>query len=196
VLAVRSLVDAPFIVVNADDFYGATSYSALQEHSSQHGDASHALMGFSLAATLTPSGGVSRGICAVSPEGTLTGVREAHDLARHGRRIEGRIDGRMETFSADTPVSMNMWGFGPDIFQILQGEFEQHLERAGADPHAEFLLPEAVTRMIAAGRIAVQALKSTEQWFGVTHPRDIDVVRERVRELIRQGRYPHSLDNR
>ncbi len=196
VLAVRSLVDAPFIVVNADDFYGATSYSALQEHASQHGEASHALMGFRLAATLTPSGGVSRGICAVSPEGNLAGVREARDLARQGQRIEGRIGARIETFSADTTVSMNMWGFGADILPILHGEFEKHLDRAGGDPHAEFLLPDAVTSMIAAGRIAVRALKSNEHWFGVTHPRDIDVVRGNVRELIRQGRYPPSLGNR
>ncbi len=196
VLAVRSLVDTPFIVVNADDFYGATSYSALQEHLNQHEDADHALMGFRLATTLTPSGGVSRGICTVSPDGHLLAVREAHDLARHGDRIEGRVDGRMVTLPADATVSMNMRGFGASIFAALQEDFKQHLDRAGADPRAEFLLPEAVTRMIAAGRIAVQALKSTEQWFGVTHPRDMGVVRGRVRELIRQGRYPHSLVNR
>lgn len=196
VLAARSLVDAPFIAVNADDFYGATSYSALQAHSSPRGDATHALMGFRLDATLTPSGGVSRGICTVSPGGMLTGVTEAHDLVRREQLIEGRIDDRTETFAADTTVSMNMWSFGASIFSVLQEEFKQHLHRAGDDPHSEFLLPEAVTRMIAAGRIAVQALKSTEQWFGVTHPRDIDVVREKVRELIRRGRYPRSLDSR
>ncbi|MDH3292659.1 MAG: NTP transferase domain-containing protein [Gemmatimonadota bacterium] len=193
VLITAPLVDGPFLVANADDFYGASSYALLCTHLREHPNVA-AVVGYPLHATLSPHGGVSRGICELDPNGFVARVREV----RHIRDVQGVLEGRTEagdrlTLSGNETVSMNLWGFGSAILPILESDFARFLETDGADPAAEFLLPSVANRHIAAGSLRLTVLPSDAAWFGMTFPEDTPRVRRQIAELVAAGRYPRHL---
>jgi hypothetical protein len=193
VLITTPLVDGPFLVANADDFYGASSYALLCEHLRGRPDVG-AVVGYPLHATLSPYGGVSRGICEPDANGFVARVREV----RHIRAVQGVLEGRTEvgdrlTFHGDEIVSMNLWGFGSAILPTLESEFARFLETDGADPGAEFLLPAVANRHIAAGSLRLTVLLSDAAWFGMTFPEDTPRVRRQIAELVSTGHYPQHL---
>lgn len=182
----RAALGGNFAVINADDFYGADSFARLGRFLAGAQGPEFAMVGFKLANTLSEHGTVARGICAVSPAGTLTSVVEQTSIAPDdvgaGRR-----------YSRDTVVSMNCWGFTPRLFEGLDQEFAQFLRTKGADPKAEFYLPAAVSEMVARGKAVVHVLPTESSWFGITYREDKARVTAAIAELVRAGTYPARL---
>jgi NDP-sugar pyrophosphorylase family protein len=181
----RAAIDGPFGVINADDFYGAGPYSRLAAFLAGARQGQFAMVGFRLNRTLSENGTVSRGICR-EEEGRLVSIVEERAIARTDIGADRR-------FSGDEIVSMNFWGFTPDVFPGLDAGLRTFLAAAGSDPKAEFYLPAAVSAMIGDGTASVTVLASDDSWFGITYKEDKQHVVEAVGALVRSGAYPARL---
>ena len=199
VLSAKGRVTGPFVAINADDWYGAESFRALVPFLSMAapaGRADWALVAFRLRNTLSSHGSVARGICTVSPDGRLLGVTEHTDLRAEGGGILGTGPGGAgRRFRGDEPVSLNLWGFTPALFDDLESGFARFLAERGSDPKAEFYLPAAVDAALKAGRAGVSVLPTEEEWFGVTYREDLPRVRAAVTARFEAGLYPSPLWN-
>jgi hypothetical protein len=191
VLAGEPAISGPFAVVNADDFYGRESYEALHAFLAGGPRADfHALVAFRLDRTLSAHGPVARGLCDMGPDGLLRGVHEVTGLERDR---SGVIRAGDRTFRGDEPMSLNLWGFGPSIFDRLRDRFRAFLAERGGEERAEFYLPDAVGQLIGAGTARVRVLETPSPWFGMTHRADAKAVSESLRELVAAGEYPDPL---
>jgi hypothetical protein len=193
VLVAASAIHEPFAVINADDFYGATGFRVLAQHL-QSGTADYAMVGFVLRNTLSDFGTVARGTCQVSNDGFLQGVLELTNIARDGVHARNTdADGRVTSLTGDEVVSMNMWGFTPQIFGQLQEYFHRFLKLHGSDMKSECFLPNVVNESVLAGRVRVKVLHTDDLWFGVTYRDDHARVVDSIGRLIRGGSYPERL---
>ncbi|MFI5211072.1 MAG: NDP-sugar synthase [Gemmatimonadales bacterium] len=196
VLAAQGMVEGGFAVANADDFYGRPAFEALAAFLSAPGahDASaHAVVGFRLRHTLSPSGTVNRALCRTDQAGWLTAIEEVFGISADGEgRGRGVTAGRPAVLEADDLVSMNLWGLRPSVFEPLREEFERFLRSAGA-AQGEYYLPTAVESLIRAERARVRLLAPDSPWFGLSHAADRPIVVRKIRELIEQGTYPEHL---
>ena len=196
-LAAASLLDGPFAVINADDFYGASSYRILAEHLRRPATGSlaeHALVGFPLAATLSPDGPVNRGLCTVDAEGFLTGVREVLKIERDGHDARLWSDaGTWQRVPGETPVSLNFWGFTPAVWGELRSGFERFLAENIASTTAEYYLPSAVQRLVEQRAARVRVLGGGGPWAGLTYPGDRPRLVELIATLTARGVYPAEL---
>jgi MobA-like NTP transferase domain len=192
VLAAGPYITGPFIAVNADDYYGPASYELACRHleASDPTTPNFALVGFRLRDTLSPAGGVSRAVCALDPDNLLRRVEEVRELAYDAGTIYGQGSAGGRTVTGDETVSMNMWCFNPTVLSLLKDLFVAFLSEHGDDDQSEFLLPDAVNRMIATDRAEVRVLPSPERWFGVTYPADAAAARHHIEERIDRGLYP------
>jgi NDP-sugar pyrophosphorylase family protein len=197
ILAAKTMVQAPFLAINADDFYGRRAFASLSEFLTCAAEGSldaYAMVAFQMANTLSDHGAVARGICEVAPDGQLRTVEEHTGLERQGNEIlEWAKEGACRRFTGREPVSMNFWGFQPSIFDHLQERFAHFLMTQGHDLKAEFFIPTVVDELIRAGRATVRVLETPDRWFGVTYREDKDAVVARIQELVRAGEYPPSL---
>ena len=195
VLSVRHLIDGPFAVVNADDFYGQSSYSALVAHLEAGAPTpTFAFVGFELRNTLSTHGGVSRGVCECAENLFLATIAEVTNLHHDGEQIVGSYsNGTVSHFTGAEIVSTNMWGFTPAIFDMLQSRFTEFLSTKASDENTEFLIPDAVNDMVATGEARVKILPAQGSFFGVTHPGDKAPVQQEIRELTESGHYPSRL---
>lgn len=192
VLAAREAVRGPFAVINADDFYGASGYAALAAHFATSQD--YALVGYPLNQTLSEYGTVSRGLCATDAEGRLTGITEITTIAKQGAGAKyTEADGLVHLLSGSEIVSMNFWGFTPEIFPQLEQLFAGFLTRQGGDPKAEFYLPTAISTLNERRLAGVTLLKSRDAWFGITYREDLASSRAAITALVAAGRYPSPL---
>ncbi len=188
-------VREPFLVINADDFYGRDSFAVIGRRLAEtEGKGDYSMVGFRVGNTLSESGTVSRGVCRTDADGYLAGVVERTDIAR----IDGKItftgdDGGKVTIADTTPVSMNMWGFTPDYFDYSEAYFRRFLEKNAANPKAEFYIPLMVNELITTGCASVKVLDTTSQWFGVTYAEDRQGVVDKIAALIAAGEYPEKL---
>jgi hypothetical protein len=191
VLAGEAAIDGPFAVVNADDFYGRASYEALHAFLAGRppGDL-HALVAFRLDRTLSPHGPVARGLCEVGADGLLHNVREITGLERDAGGVIRSTDG---AYRGDEPMSLNLWGFGPSIFDRLRERFRAFLAEHGGEEKSEFYLPDAVGQLIRAGTARVRVLETPSPWFGMTHRADAKAVSESLQALVAAGEYPDQL---
>jgi dTDP-glucose pyrophosphorylase len=195
VLTARSVVNEPFAVINADDFYGCESFEVLAKKLSTMEVESPdcCMVGFYIKNTLSPHGGVARGYCEVE-DGTLSSIVERFDIAR---REDGVIrydkDGRLEMMADNDMVSMNTWGFSPRLFGFLEKGFVEFLGRQGSELKSEYLLPELIDGMIRKGETTVTVLPTNEKWMGVTYSEDKPQVMAGIRELVDDGTYPENL---
>jgi NDP-sugar pyrophosphorylase family protein len=192
ILCCKEAARTPFAVINADDFYGPTSYAALADH--LKAAPSYCMAGFVLENTLSPHGTVSRGICEVTRDGFLASVTERTQIRRSGDSVQYADEtGRWVEIPGETIVSMNLWGFTPGIFDELERRFAAFLEKRGADIKAEYHIPTVVGELVRGGRAKVRVLKTRETWFGLTYPEDLPAAQQAVRDLIRRGIYPERL---
>jgi len=197
VLVAEKLIDGPFAVINADDFYGATSFRLLAEH--LHGAcdtsvADYSMVGFVLRNTLSDFGAVSRGICKCDDTNRLRKIVEITNIVKDGDRAKYRDDtGKLHPLSGSETVSMNTWGFTGSIFDHLGQRFAEFLAEHGHDPNAEYFLPTVVNTLVAAGRAQVRVMPSRDSWFGVTYPEDKAFVARNIRKLTARGEYPETL---
>ena len=198
VLCCKDAVAGPFAVINADDYYGTASYKMLCDYlrGAKDGPQGYdfSLVGFSLDKTLSPHGPVSRGVCAVGPDGFLVAVDERRKVRKSNGDIQYEDDdGEWVTVAPDAIASMNIWGFTPGLFGELENRFRRFLMEHKNDPKAEFLLPVLGGTLVKEGRARVKVLATDETWLGVTYKRDLSVFRGAIREHIAQGRYPEVL---
>lgn len=191
-LACRNALTTPFAVVNADDLYGAESLRDLGEYlrSPAFGPGHAVLVGYQLRATLSSSGGVSRGVCELAPDGTLRGIVEHTGVHRSAGRI---VSDQSTELAPDTPVSMNLWGFDPSVLDDLEPRIEAFYARH-ADDKAEYRIPDAVDELVERGLLRVTVVPTEARWVGITYPEDLDVVRADLAELVEGGTYPEALD--
>lgn len=198
ILCCKDLVDSPFLVINADDYYGKNAYREAYAYltSMQNADKIQVCMvSFILKNTLSDNGGVTRGVCSVSADGMLTGITETHNIEKDGKSaVIRREDGTEIRLDADAAVSMNMWGLTPDFFGILERGFDTFLsETESTDLKAEYLLPTIIGDLLNSGKLDVKVLKSHDQWFGVTYKEDREAVMNAVKNLIDKEVYPSVL---
>jgi hypothetical protein len=193
ILLSERLIHEPFAAINADDFYGAASYRELARHLTS-GSPDYAMVGFILRNTLSDFGSVARGICQVSSDGYLKHIVEMTKIERDGKGARNTgPDGTVTTLSGDEPVSMNYWGFTPQVFDQLRERFEKFLEQSGSDLKAECYIPNTVGELVRDNQARVKVLHSDDRWFGVTFREDRPRVVESVRQLISGGQYPERL---
>lgn len=192
VLCARDLVDCPFAVINADDYYGKESFVKLHDFlCAEHQTGEYCMAGFILKNTLSDNGGVTRGLCQVDAKGYLTNVTETRNIVKtaDGAQVNG------EQIDPETYVSMNMWGLGPEFMETLQEGFEEFFRSAAqADPlKAEYLLPIYIGQLLQRGEVSVRVLETKDKWFGVTYREDKPAVVESFRKLIADGVYSAEL---
>ena len=198
VLCARGEIQEPFGVINADDFYGAVSYTALFNFLSKAKDgrppARFCLVGFRLGNTLSEHGTVARGICTVNTKGSLQNIVERPRIEKTpgGARYFDEED-VPHSVPLETVVSMNFWGFTPALFPLLERRFRLFLKEHGENPKAEFYLPDAAGAMILEDQARIAVMPTPEQWFGVTYPGDKDTCRRELAARHHSGLYPSPL---
>lgn len=197
-LCCRDIVDRPFGVMNADDFYGRGALAVLGRYladETQGPIRDYCMVAYPLEKTLSEHGPVSRGVCRMNKKGTLAEIRERTRIARiDGRAHYSDDGGQWIELPSGTQVSMNIWGFAPRVFAMLEAGFRRFLvANRGNLERTEYYLPEAVGEIVRARRARVWALPTDETWFGVTYQQDKPKVRDAIRNLVRQGLYPERL---
>jgi NDP-sugar pyrophosphorylase family protein len=197
VLAAEPALEGAFAVVNADDFYGAESFRELHRFlTTQRREAvpRFAMVGFEIGPTLSRSGPVSRALCRVDERGCLQGIVEIRELWKRG---DGGFyldaDGVEVEVPADRRVSMNIWGFTPQVFAELGRRFREFLERQGSRPDAEFLVPDVIQDLVSEGKVRVEVLRGAGSWCGITYPEDLRRVTELLAAKVARGDYPADL---
>ena len=198
VLAAKKVLDEPFIVINADDYYGKEAYVKVHDYLVQEqqkdGKLHICMAGFRLGNTLSDNGSVTRGICHIE-NGQLTGVTETHDIFKTATGAESRnADGSVQELDVKDLVSMNMWGLTPDFMEVLEKGFAEFLSGlAPEDTKKEYLLPELVDHLIKNESAEVDVLETKDTWFGVTYQEDKETVMRAFKNLTEAGIYPQGL---
>lgn len=196
VLCAKDAIDGPFAVINSDDFYGRTAYSAIYDYLvSDHPETEHAMVAYLLRNTVTENGSVARGICDVK-NGFLSDVVERTKIFKKGADAEYTEDG--ETFfplSGETLVSMNFWGFNESFMEQLEKRFPQWLDKnLPVNPlKAEYFLPFVADAMIKEGEGKVKVLNCHETWHGITYKEDMESVVSSIAKMRSEGLYPETL---
>ncbi len=199
VYAARSVLNTPFAVLNADDFYGRSAFRILGsylQNSAELGDSSdYCMVGYRLANTLTEHGHVSRGVCEINADDYLLGIEERLRIQKFGERARYTEDGKnWIELLMDGTVSMNMWGFPPSFLHELSTHFPRFIQMHQANlEKAEYLLPNVVGDLLKEDGASVKILRTDAQWYGVTYREDAPLVKQAVRNLIQQGVYPSDL---
>ncbi len=191
----RDLIRENFAVINADDFYGRGAISLMADHllSQKPGEkGKYSMVGYRLENTLSDHGHVSRGVCQVDPRGMLLNVEEFKALEQDSN---GFIisNGQKPQLTRDEVVSMNFWGFGPDVFPHLEEKMMDFLATRIETEKGEFFIPMVVDELIRENKAEVRVLPSQSQWFGVTYKQDKEKAADALREMISRGMYPARL---
>lgn len=194
-LMAAGVIDTPFAVINADDFYGAESFRVLGKYLSEEATSGkYSMVGFNLNKTLSESGGVSRGICSTDSDNYLTTVEEHHNILMEEGIIKGdNSDGVRCTLNGNNYTSMNMWGFTPDVFDYAEKLFVEFLKERGNELKSEFYIPYIVNSSITHGKSSVKVLSTPDKWFGVTYMEDRPMVMEKIEAMTKEGLYPSPL---
>lgn len=200
ILSCAPIVDEPFAVINADDYYGPNALKMIYDYLESHEDDSlyrYSMVGYQLENTLTENGHVARGVCTVSPEGYLQEIHERTRIEKlDGYAAYTEDDGNTWIrIPAGSTVSMNMWGFYPSIFKELEHAFVDFLkENIHSNPlKSEFFLPTMIEQLLRDNKATVAVLKSQDRWYGVTYREDKPVVMEAIQKLKDEGLYPKNL---
>lgn len=196
VLMGKEVINEPFAVINADDFYGRNTFEVMAEelmrHRNREGD--YCMVGFRVGNTMSESGTVARGVCELK-DGCLETVveRTAIGYNEAGEIVFTDENGVVQKLHPNTPVSMNMWGFTPDYFRYSEQYFVEFLKENLNAPKAEFFIPLVVNEMINSGKASVKVLDTTSKWFGVTYAADRPGVVAKFAELHASGEYPEKM---
>ena len=195
-LACEGMLNAPFAILNADDFYGSDSYATLSKYLdvmvSQYVNA--CMVGFMLANTLSKYGTVTRGICKSKDTDMLDSIVETSGIgSEDGRICYEDSGGNKIDLNADDLASMNMWGFTPDVLDLFKEQFALFLKTHSQELKSEYVIPTAVNNLVEQGKVSVKVLSTKSDWFGITNPADKKDVVARIAELVRSGQYPDNL---
>lgn len=189
------VIDTPFAVINADDFYGRDAYAVIGNYLSQleGSEGKYCMVGYEVSKTLSENGTVSRGVCTVDSEGNLQGMVERTKIERVDGTIVFHDLGTDEPLAENTPVSMNLFGFTPDYFTHSEEYFKVFLKENIDNLKSEFFIPLMVNKMISEGTATMRVLETSSKWFGVTYKEDKPQLMQKIEELIAAGEYPRNL---
>ena len=200
VLAAKDLIDGPFAVINADDYYGPEAFKVIYEYLSTHQDGAvydYCMVSYLLKNTVSENGTVSRGVCVVNPDGTLHSVTERTGIETYegGIRCTALVGEGTDDLPVEAPVSMNLWGFGKSFLDEADRRFAGWLrENLPKNPlKCEYFLPTVASELIDEGKAAVTVLKSTDKWYGVTYREDKPTVVAAIAQKTQEGLYPEDL---
>ena len=194
VLVAKDIINEPFAVINADDFYGKQAFQILSDFFAETGNKpnKYAMVGYKLKNTLSENGSVSRGVCQ-SENGFLTDVVERTSIAREDGVIKYTDNNEKVVIDEDSVVSMNFWGFSPRFFAQLESDFVDFIDKNSHELKAEFYIPSVANDLIKNKEATIKMLTSNDQWFGVTYQEDKEVTITKVKELVDNGYYPSNL---
>jgi len=196
VLAARNVVKEPFAVINADDFYGLDAFQKMYTFlTTEANGTTYSMIGYEIGKTLSEHGSVSRGVCKVDASGNLEEIVERTNVYKEFDVIVYEENDHKHPLEFDTRVSMNFWGFTPDIFNISQELFKEFAHAHKDSPKAEFFIPLVGDHLIRAKKADVKVIPTSSQWFGVTYKEDKPIVQESIDQLIKDGTYPDNLWN-
>ena len=195
ILCCYGIVDAPFAVINADDYYGANAFTSIYEflkNTNDDGKYHYAMVGYKIKNTVTEQGTVSRGICQADENGMLTEIVERTKIGINGETIYYTEDGVDTELDPETLVSMNLWGFTPSYIEECKKRFPEFLtENLAKNPEkCEFFLPSVVSELVTEGKADVKVLANTDKWYGVTYKEDKEMVTAAFADLKKKGVYP------
>ena len=197
VLACRDVIDGPFCVLNADDYYGAEAFRKIYEYMAARPNSKEldlCMAGYVLGNTLSENGAVTRGICRTDDRGRLVALRETKGIVIEDGAPCAPIGGEVRRLDPKAAVSMNLWGMPAAFIDYLAAGFESFLARVSEDDvDTEYLIPVAVGEMVASDRGSVQVLPTGDRWFGMTYAQDKLLTQQRIAELIAAGVYPEKL---
>lgn len=194
VLCAKDVIHEPFAVINADDYYGRDGFEKAVKFLNEEVSAKkYCVIGYQLSKTISENGSVSRGVCEVDFEGNLTGINERKKVFPENGKIFYTESAINVPMPADTPVSMNFWGFYPNVFDYIQKLFIKFLRENANNLKAEFFIPTIVDAYITEGKGKVKVIPTSAQWFGVTYKEDAANVKESIQALIEAGVYPKHL---
>lgn len=198
ILSCKDIVNEPFLVINADDYYGKEAYQeaykALVSDDTNTEKLEISMVGFVLGNTLSENGGVTRGICKVNNQNMLTEIIETKNIIQTTQGAAIKNENDIVEIDVMAPVSMNMWGLTPRFIEILDKGFTEFLsELKEGDVSSEYLLPTIIGDLLEQSMLQVKVLKSNDRWFGVTYKEDKESVVESIRELIENGTYVKKL---
>lgn len=189
VLAAKNKISTPFIVINANDYYGKEGFRAVHEYLVFGGEA--CMAGFVLKNTLSNNGGVTRGICKMDAESNLTEVVEIKNVIK----TENGAETNGASLDVNSLVSINMWGLTPAFLDVLeQGFVDFFKEEVPANPlKAEYLIPTCIGQLLQQGKMTVKVLPTNDAWYGMTYKEDVPVVKESFRQMLAEGVYQDDL---
>ncbi len=200
ILCAKDVIHEPFLVINADDYYGKEGFVKLHEYLVDDMDLAGrpydiCMGGFILGNTLSENGGVTRGVCWVDEYGILKNVTETYEIKKEGNIAKGRDDeGNEVAIPLTQNVSMNMWGLSPDFLKELERGFPEFLDSVKeGDLKAEYLLPRIIDQQVYSQNAQVKVLETKDKWFGVTYKEDKPAVASSIRKLVAEGLYPEKL---
>tara|TARA_X000000950_G_scaffold59730_1_gene72533 strand:+ start:4631 stop:5554 length:924 start_codon:yes stop_codon:yes gene_type:complete len=188
ILSAKDIIQEPFVAINGDDFYGLESFKVVADYY-QNGGSDFSMVAFQLDNTLSDFGSVTRGLCTLKGN-KLDTVIETGGLIMSEK---GMTSDRNIHLNGKEPVSMNVWGFTPDLFGYLESMFIQFLKEEGGASKSEYLIPSVVNNLIQTDRKSVHILHSSAKWFGVTYKEDKSYVMDEIKKLIKDGHYPKNL---
>ncbi|GHU97020.1 nucleotidyltransferase [Spirochaetia bacterium] len=193
-LCAKENIDAPFAVLNADDFYGVEAFNAMGAYLQKPNITDGAIVPYNVEQTLSPQGTVTRGVCEIK-DGLLTSVDELFSIRKDG---DGKIyntfpDGTKRELPLGTPVSMNFWGFPPAVLAAFKTYFDSFLAESGKELKSECYIPRAVDWFIKTKRINIRSLPAASEWFGITYKEDKGMAIDHINALVKQGVYPSPL---
>lgn len=197
IMCCKDVVDAPFAVINADDYYGQSAFKTLYDFlTTSTNDDEYAMVGYRLGNTVSEYGSVARGVCNYD-NGKLTNVRELTKIEVHGDKIEHTLDDgeTWEELPSDSLVSMNMWGFKENVIARFESRFMEFFKNEVPENtlKSEYFIPMEVGRMLRNKEIEVKMLSSNDKWYGVTYQEDKPMVKAGIAKLIEEGKYPQPL---
>ncbi|MEI5984008.1 sugar phosphate nucleotidyltransferase [Sphingobacterium sp. PU5-4] len=199
VMSAKDVVDGPFCVINADDFYGYDAFQKMADFlTNEVSDTHMSLMGFEVGNTMSDYGYVSRGVCEVNEEGNMESVTERTNIYyvtddNGNRKIVYEENGVQTELPADARVSMNFWGFTPKVFEVCMDLFPKFVEENGDNPKSEFFIPSIPDYMVKHGMADFKVIPTSSKWFGVTYVEDKPIVQESISKLIADKVYPEKL---
>ena len=201
ILSAKDVIDAPFAVINVDDYYGPEAYKVIYDYLTTHPDTDgmyeYAMVGYLLKNTVTENGHVARGVCVTSADGYLDSVTERTHIEKTetGARFTEDDGATWTDVSGDTVVSMNLWGFTPSFLKETEDRFAAFLDKALVENplKGEYFLPSVVSQLIAEDKARVKVLHSRDKWYGVTYKEDKPIVVGAIKAMTESGLYPDNL---
>ena len=199
ILSAKDFVNEPFIVINADDFYGYQPYKILKEFMDNNkNNYDYAMVGYIVKNTLSENGASKRGICSKNDDNYLTSLVETSVERTNNKIIATPLEGDEKPFEVQEQdlVSMNIWGFKPSLFKLLEDEMQSFFkENSDKLEKCEFLIPSSISKRINEGKVTVKVLETNERWYGITYKEDKEDLVNAINKMIEEGKYPKDLWN-